>query len=145
MITTLVIWATASLIIQIIVLILLATAYVLKNQKKYRQHGITTTTAVILHLALIFAVMLPSLIGNFSSPGLVYTDLSVILTAIHAFLGAIDTVLGVWLVGTWHLNPDVGGCLQRKRFMLPTLTIWVVTILLGLVLYISFYATILLS
>ena len=61
--------ATASLIIQILVFGLLIYGYVLKKKLKFRQHGLTMLSAVILHAITIFGVMVPSFVGGFSHPG----------------------------------------------------------------------------
>lgn len=138
--------ATASLIIEMTVLALLTVGYVLRGRKKYREHGITMTIAVILHLVTIFSVMIPSLIESFfpqtgGSPGTInYADTNTIISLIHVALGITAASIGVWLVSSWHLRTDVSSCFPKKRFMLATLTIWVTAILLGIFLYISFWA-----
>jgi hypothetical protein len=54
--------ATTSLTIEIIVLSLLLYGYMLKRQLKFRRHGITMAVAVVLHLIMIFAIMIPSFV-----------------------------------------------------------------------------------
>ena len=66
-----------------------------------------------------------------------FTNLLVIVTLVHVALGTIAASLGVWLVGSWHLQTDVQKCFPRKRIMLPTITFWVTAIALGIVLYIA--------
>jgi uncharacterized membrane protein YozB (DUF420 family) len=138
--------ATASLVIEMTVLVLLAIGYILRGRKKYREHGIMMTTAVILHLVTIFSVMIPSLIEGFfpstgGFPGTIdYADPIVIISLVHVSLGIIAASIGVWLVTSWHLRTDVGSCFPKKRFMVATLTIWVIAILLGIALYLSFWA-----
>lgn len=134
--------ASISLIVQIAVLCLLSTGYILKNRKHYRGHGITMTTALILHLSTIFTVMVPSLLLGFTSPGIIdLTDINVILIIIHSLFGIAAASLAIWLVASWRLQANVGSCFKKKRFMLPTLTFWIVTVLLGITMYINFYAT----
>ncbi|MCW4019077.1 MAG: DUF420 domain-containing protein [Candidatus Bathyarchaeota archaeon] len=128
--------STISFIIQIVVLALLIGALILKNQKKFRQHGILMLTAVVLHLISIFVVMVPSLAAFFGSPdALSFADAYVSITAVHAFAGVISSVLGVWLVSAWHLQKDIQGCFRKKKVMDITFVLWLLSIVLGVILY----------
>jgi len=128
--------STISLGIQIVVLGLIIGAVFLKSQKKYRQHGIIMLSAVMLHILSILGVMVPSLGAFFSMPDFInYSDPLVIATLVHVSAGLIAAVLGVWLVGSWHLQKELGTCFRKKRVMDVTLTLWVLAILLGIVLY----------
>jgi uncharacterized membrane protein YozB (DUF420 family) len=133
--------ATISLSVQIVVLILLALGYSLKGKKMYRQHGMVMLTAVVLHIITILVVMVPSFASFFSAPGSIVFDLIVIVSLVHAALGVIAVILGIWLVASWRLRKDMQMCFAKKKIMLGTLTLWVTAILLGIFMYISFYAT----
>jgi len=132
--------ATISLAIEIAVLPLLLVAVMLKNRKKFRQHGITMTTSVILHLIAILTVMVPSFSNFFTHPGIV-VDALVMFSFVHVALGLAAATLGLWLVGSWHLKKDLRSCFAKRRIMKPTLTTWVVTVLLGATLYIVIWAS----
>jgi uncharacterized membrane protein YozB (DUF420 family) len=140
-----VILATVSLVVQIFVLALLIAGYVLKGRKNYRGHGITMTTAVILHIITILTVMAPSFSSFFSSPGTIVIDAIVIISFVHVALGLIAVALGIWLTASWHFKKDLQTCFSKKKVMKPTLTLWVTAILLGLTMYITFWAGTLLS
>jgi hypothetical protein len=133
--------ATISLSVQIVVLILLALGYSLKGKKMYRQHGMVMLTAVVLHIITILVVMVPSFASFFSAPGAIVFDLIVIVSLVHVALGVIAVILGIWLVASWRLRKDMQMCFAKKKIMLGTLTLWVTAILLGIFMYISFYAT----
>jgi uncharacterized membrane protein YozB (DUF420 family) len=137
--------ATISLAIQITVLVLLIIAWTLKNRKKFRQHGITMTTAVVLHIITILYVMIPSLYNFTSSPGAIALDLPVIITFIHVALGFITLALGIWLVTSWHFSTDLKTCFSNRKLMKPTIALWIIAILLGIVLYVSIWASLLLG
>jgi len=127
--------STVSLGIQIIVLGLLGSALFLKTQKKYRHHGIIMFSAVILHIISILAVMVRSF-AAFIGPGLVnFSDVLVMMALIHVSSGLVVALLGVWLVGSWHLKVDIQGCFRKKRVMDVTLILWMLTIALGIFLY----------
>jgi hypothetical protein len=126
--------STTSLVVQLIVLTLLIFAYLLKRAKKYRQHGITTTTAVALHLITILSWMVWSFLAIFPVD---FGSILHIITLAHVTLGVIAATLGVWLVSSWHLQADVQKCFARKRVMLTTLTLWLSAIALGIILYLA--------
>jgi len=129
--------ATLSLTIEFVVLGLLSLGYYIQRTKNYRLHGITMTSAVVLHLITIFSWMTWSFISYFSDSPVDYSNILVLITLAHVTLGIIAASLGVWLVASWHLQTDVQKCFPRKRIMLTTITLWVTAILLGIVLYIA--------
>ena len=130
--------ATLSLIIQLVVLGLLLGGYWLKRMKKFRQHGITMLTAVVLHAILIFTWMIPSFSSFFSTiESINYADALIIAILIHAFAGISAFVLGVWLVGSWHLKADIKPCFAKKNIMRVTITLWPTALVFGIILYLK--------
>jgi len=133
--------ATTSLAIEIVVLALLTIAVALKNRKKFRLHGILMTTSVVLHIITILTVMLPSFSIYLENMSTIVIDASLIIVFIHILLGLIAVGLGILLTASWHLKTDLQTCFANKKLMKPTLTIWVVAILLGIYVYIVAWAT----
>ncbi len=138
--------ATTSLTIQIIVLFLLLYGYLLKRQLKFRQHGIAMSAAVVLHLVVVFAIMIPSFVlavfPDFIVPNV--SGIISVVTLVHVVAGALAVSLGVWLVASWRFH-DLKGCFKKKRFMLLTITVWLVSLSFGIALYTIFYWAILMS
>ena len=138
--------ATASLIIQIVVLFLILYGYLLKKQQRFRQHGITMFSAVVLHLATMFGIMIPSfivaIVPDFIVPNAY--GLTSVVTLVMAVTGALAVSLGVWLVVSWRFR-DVKGCFSRKRIMLTTIIFWLVSLSFGIALYIILYWAFLMS
>jgi uncharacterized membrane protein YozB (DUF420 family) len=128
--------ATLSLFIELVVLGLLTFGYYAQRSKNYRRHGITMTSAVVLHLVTILGWMIWSL-SNFLGGSVDYGSLLVLAALGHVVLGAIAVSLGVWLVAAWHLQTNVQKCFPRKRFMIVTITTWATAITLGIILYIT--------
>ena len=127
--------STISLGIQIVVLALLIGAIFLKSKNKYRQHGIVMFSAVVLHIVSILAVMVPSF-RAYLGPGVInFSDIWAIVTFVHVSTGLIAVLVGIWLVGSWHLKTDIKQCFRKKRFMDVTLILWLLSILLGIMLY----------
>ncbi len=143
---SIVVLATISLAMQIGVLALLIPGYALKTRKSYRKHGITMSIAVILHLATILTVMIPSLISYLSSPGMLnFADPIVIISLFHASLGAVAASFGVWLAGSWHMQHNLTRCFANKRMMAPTLVVWITAISIGIYMYLTLYYTIIIG
>lgn len=131
---------TASLIIQIIVLFLLIFGYMLKRKLKFRQHGITMATAVVLHFSMVLYVMVPSLVYAIIPEHIVPFPLQMVslVTLIHVTLGTTSISLGVWIVASWRFRKNIQGCIRRKKFMLNTLTVWIASLVFGITLYALF-------
>jgi uncharacterized membrane protein YozB (DUF420 family) len=131
--------ATISLVTQIVVLVLLFGGIWLKGKKKYRQHGIMMFTAVVLHTVVILAWMIPTFSSLFSYP-ITLNPVNAFLVAIlvHAFMGIAAVILGIWLVASWRLQVDVKACFAKKKAMRVTLTLWLITLVLGIILYLKF-------
>ena len=130
--------ATVSLVIQMAVLVLLFAGIWLKGMKKFRQHGITMLTAVVLHTIVIVAWMIPSFNGFFSSPGSInLADMIVVTTLVHAFMGIAADLLGIWLVASWRLRVDMKTCFAKKSIMRVTITLWLIALVLGIILYLK--------
>jgi uncharacterized membrane protein YozB (DUF420 family) len=128
--------STISLSIEMVALCLLTSGYLLKRQKKYRHHALSMLSALALHIVAILLVMVPSLAAFFSVPSSVnFADILVIATLVHVFAGLLAAMLGVWLVGSWHLQESLQSCFRKKRVMDVTLSLWLLAIALGLVLY----------
>ncbi len=136
--------ATASLILQLIVLALLMFSFRLKQNLKFRMHGITMTAALSLHLTLIVAVMVPSFAVGLV-PKIIKSPASLIgsLTPLHAAAGAITAILGLWIVGSWRLKQSIKPCMLKKKYMKYIFTMWLISLSLGLILYFALYGSLL--
>jgi membrane-associated HD superfamily phosphohydrolase len=136
---------TASLALQIVVLLLLIVGYNYKRRMKFKQHGTILGLAVILHLVMIFAIMIPSfyfLIPAFLIPSAVLNTLVVL---IHAVSGTAAIIMGVYLIGVWGFRKDMKSCFRRKVPMRYTFIVWIVSLIFGILLYGIFYGPLLFS
>jgi uncharacterized membrane protein YozB (DUF420 family) len=130
--------ATISLVTQIVVPVLLFGGIWLKGKKKYRQHGIMMFTAVVLHTVVILAWMIPKFSSLLSSPSTLNpVDALMVAILVHAFMGIATVILGFWLVASWRLQVDVKACFAKKKAMRVTLTLWLITLVLGIILYLK--------
>lgn len=132
--------ATVSFVLQIIIPVLLFVSLGLKGKKKFREHGITMLIAVVLHSISIFAVMVPSFLVIPS------VDISAAVSAItyvHGIAGILAEVCGVWIVVSWRLRTSLQYCAPKKNLMRITLIAWLTALLLGILIYLHFYTTLL--
>ncbi|HLN89437.1 MAG TPA: hypothetical protein VK253_05165 [Candidatus Binatia bacterium] len=138
---------TMSLIVQIVVLSLLITGYILKRKLRFRLHGMVMATAVILHLSMISYVMIPSFALAVIKENIIPAPLGMIsiVSIIHVILGATGASLGVWIVVSWRFKKNIQGCIRRKKYMLKTLTVWVAALTFGIMLYALFIGPLLTS
>jgi uncharacterized membrane protein YozB (DUF420 family) len=127
-----------NLLLQLAILVVLILGFSFKRIRIYPKHGATMAIAVALHSISIFAIMLPSLLaltGSWVNP------LAVRLVVLpHAVLGSLVEILGVYLVLTWTLHHrEVKVCSRKKKFMKPTLILWLIELVIGICVYILFY------
>ena len=132
--------ATTNLIIQIFVLFLLLRGFLLKRQLKFRQHGVTMFVAVVLHLAMLFVIMIPSFVLAII-PDFIFPDIfgiTSVVTLVMVVTGALAVSFGVWLVASWRFH-DVKSCFTKKRFMRLAMVAWLISLFFGIALYIILY------
>ena len=138
--------ASVSLVFQVAVFILLLGGWMLKKMRLFRVHGVFMFVGVALHLFTIGILMGPSFFLAFipmvgSSP----LSLSLAVAIVHAGLGSIAAVLGVWIVGAWRLRRDLKYCIPMKKWMRRTFFVWSGALVLGFILYLSLFWNLLLG
>ena len=128
--------ATISFVIQLVILGLLLGGVWLKATKQFRQHGITMLTALVFHIVIVLAWMIPmfsSLFITHGSINLAHTITVIIL--VHAFAGISSIILGIWLVASWRLRANIKKCFAKKNVMCVTITLWLTALVIGIYLY----------
>jgi hypothetical protein len=127
-----------NLLLQLAILVVLIVGFSLKHSRIYPKHGATMAIAVALHSISIFAIMLPSLLALTGSWVNSFAVPLVVLP--HAVLGSLVEILGLYLVLTWALNHrEVKVCFGKKKFMKPTLILWLIELVIGICVYILLY------
>ena len=131
---------TAILAVQIVVLLLLVYGYLLKRKLKFRQHGFVMAVAVVLHLTMVFYVMIPSFVLAVIPDYTVPVPFSLVSVAgvIHGVLGATALSLGVSFVASWRFRKNLQGCFNKKKIMLKTMVVWIISLAFGIILYAVF-------
>ena len=120
---------TIALLIQIIVLALLIYGYWLFKKLLFQRHGKIMAWAVVLHLIVIFAIMIPSLVLAVIPEFIIRHTYGIvsIITLIHVPFGIIAVSFGVWFVIAWRFQ-GLKGCFNRKKLMLATMITWLVSL-----------------
>ena len=138
--------ATISLTIQIIVLFLLIYGYLLKRRLRFRQHGIVMFSAVVLHLLMVFAIMVPSFVLAIFPEFIVrnFYGVKSVVTLVMTGAGGVAVPLGIWLVVSWRFH-DLKDCFKKKRIMIATMSMWLISLSFGIALYIILYWAVLAS
>ena len=125
-----------NLILQIVIFIFLMGGLSFKQKGKFIQHGTMMLAAIILNMISFLLVMWPSFRGF---DVLSFDSTIKYVAFLHGVLGAIAEVLGVFLVASWGLRKSVAGCSQRKSVMRLTLTLWIISLFLGFLIYALLY------
>jgi hypothetical protein len=138
---------TASLAIQVVVLFLLVYGYLLKRRLKFRQHGITMSVAVFVHLTAVFVIMVPSFVRAVLPEYIVVRpfELASLVSLFHIVFGGLAVSLGIWRVASWRFRKNLAGCFNKKGFMRSTIIIWLAALGFGITLYTIFNWTILMG
>ena len=128
--------STVSLAFQLGVLALLIAGFGFKQHLRFRLHGFFMLTAVALHLIIIGVIMVPSFIA-------IYLEKPAILISLfapfHAAAGTTTAILGVWIVSGWRLRQTTKFCAPKRKFMLATFIMWLITLSLGVIFYFVLY------
>ena len=130
-----------NLLIQIVSFMVLLIGVIYKIKGEFKIHGFLMGLAVLLHFITFVVVMGPSFSGGIDFLTTSTADLGVQATWIHAITGGIAMILGIILVGLWIVNlSNTAGCVKRKRIMDITVLMWALSLIFGIVTYLSFYA-----
>ena len=101
------------------------------NKKNFIRHGYLTIAALLLHTTSVIIIMIYLAISGL----LTLADLPILNSStilLHSILGTAALVMGFIVVGFW-LSKPIGNmnCYRAKKLMLPTLIIWIMSLILG--------------
>jgi hypothetical protein len=132
-------WEVIFLILQAVFLFMLVLGVPLSkgagNKKTFIRHGYLTIAALMLHtISVIFIMIYLAVNGLLTLVDLPLINLITIIS--HSILGTVALVMGFVIVGFWVLKP-LGNmnCYRAKKLMLPTLIIWIISLVLGYIIY----------
>lgn len=125
-----------NLYFQIVFLAIVFVSLGLKQQKKFRLHGITMLAAVVLHLISVLPTMIPSYINLLPLVAGGTLNAAIIVFLIHGIIGVITIVLAVWIILTWRLRQSLKYCAPKKNMMRVTIILWALTFILAVIFYV---------
>jgi uncharacterized membrane protein YozB (DUF420 family) len=130
--------ALANLTLQTIVYFILILGYAIARKKRFQKHKKIMAAATLLNFISLFVVMLPvfySFVYGISLPTINSTNTLVI---VHHSIGLITLALAsVVILKSCSLIKNT------KLLMLTIFTLWSITYLLGVVIYLMFYTSLL--
>ena len=128
-----------NLLLQFIVIVLLIVGFY-GRKRKAKRHLVFMIVATVLEMATFLEFMGPIFFDNINFFFTAFTTPLVAAFLIHAFTGSAALVLAFVLIALWAVRgPSTASCYRRKRAMLWTTAIWVVSISMGVVGYILAY------
>jgi uncharacterized membrane protein YozB (DUF420 family) len=120
-----------NIVVQICILLLIALSLAFKKKRRYTWHGDIMLLAVIMNGLLLISHMGPSLIYLSDEPLFV-----TILGILHAGIGTVTEILGIWIAGTWaYGHSETKYCATKRKIMRTTLILWLATFGIGLLFY----------
>jgi uncharacterized membrane protein YozB (DUF420 family) len=133
--------AELNLPLQLAMAVALTAGMLLARRKRFRAHGWTQSTVLLLNLVAIAGVMAPSFHRQvmLRPPG-GWRDAYYVLPTVHASLGTLVELLGLYVAlvaGT--VLPERLRFRNYKLWMRTTLTLWWVVVLRGLGTYYVWY------
>jgi len=133
--------ADTNLVFQIVIFLFLAIGLLMaKAKRSFQKHGLIMGIAVGLHTISILIVMVPSLAASRGLFADLFASLALVVL-LHAILGSLVEVLGIYLVATWATNrKNVQACFKRKTAMRATVMLWLLELIIGVYTYILLYA-----
>ena len=131
--------AQINLAFQVAVFALLAGGFAFTRRRKTKAHAQVMLAAAVLNIVSFIAVMAPAL----SSVGV---GVSSSLAMLHGAVGGLTLLLSVWVVGVWLTTPltNVPARLRcygslNKKLMAAALVTWLVSLILGFLLYANLF------
>lgn len=125
-------------VLQIVITVLLLVSIGIKWRRRYFLHGLTMLAGVMLNLLSFVLIMFPSL-TRMEIINIQPLHAISIVTIFHSALGLVALILGIWLVASWHLKSSSKDCFKKKKLMRITTILWLVTLLIGFMLYYILY------
>lgn len=133
-----------NLVTQILILALLLISLRFKKKRNYVWHGNIMLVAVIISLVLLIMHMVPSLLGSIGKEVIdqPFAMLS-IATILHVIFGGTSLILGLRIVVPWAYlqGSRTEACYKRRRVMTSTFRAWILTLILGIMVFILHIAS----
>ncbi|MCL5949866.1 MAG: hypothetical protein M1490_05255 [Candidatus Bathyarchaeota archaeon] len=103
----------------------------INTKKNLKRHGILATVGLILQIVLILVTMVPAF-PEISGKILTLQPMYAFNTWLHIIAGSAAITSGIVYSGMWlAASSSAMGCTRAKKFMMPTLIVWIAAIITG--------------
>ena len=129
--------ATANLVVQLALIVLVLSAVYLARRGRVKRHCTIVRGAVVVQIIAILVVMLPSLLGyvaNVPPIPFLYPEL-----LIHHILGLV--LIAIFIYVNLEVEHIIRPVVKRKDAMRTALGVWLVAFALGIIIYLTVYYT----
>ena len=131
--------ASLNLIVQIAILSIVISGYVMKRKMRFIEHGTLMLIAVAMQSVSFLLVMGPALLIIVESGFVQRPLLLSIVTLVHAILGSTALATGIWITLSWHLQTSTTNCMKKRNIMRYLIITWILALILGITFYLLTY------
>ena len=102
------------------------------------RHGYLSVAGLALKIGTVVAAMLPPLLLEFPMELSEFSIFQLSFFAVKIALGILGTIMGLICIVPWLLkNREENSCVKVRRWMLPTLIVWIVAVVLGAIVHLG--------
>ncbi|HLN89092.1 MAG TPA: hypothetical protein VK253_03410 [Candidatus Binatia bacterium] len=102
------------------------------SRKTLLKHGYLSIAGFALKLATVFTAMIPDLLFEFPQELAKFSVFQTSFLAVKVTLGIAGTIMGFICLVPWLLkHREQNSCLKVKRWMMPTLIVWIIAVVFG--------------
>lgn len=127
------------LVFQFVILGILLVDYFYLQKKSIKKHGLVMGLAFLLNTILISVIMVPPFLEEVAEIAEHSLDFNGGLLWGHHILGLVAEILAGFLVLKWAIRSFDSTTCKGKKLMKVTYGIWILSIILGLVLFVLHY------
>ena len=96
------------------------------------RHGYLSILGFVFKLVTVFVAMIPPLLTEALPELREFSIFQVSFLGIKLALGIGGTVMGFICIVPWVIkHRDINACLKMKRWMWPTLVVWILAVIFG--------------
>ena len=127
--------ATANLVVQLALIVLVLSAVYLARRGRVKRHCTIVRGTVVVQIITIFAIMLPSLLGYVENvPPIPFLYLELL---VHHILGLV--LIAIFIYVNLEVEHVIRPVVKRKNVMRTALVVWLIAIALGINIYLTVY------
>ena len=108
------------------------------SSKVLLRHGYLSVAGLALKIGTVVAAMLPPLLLEFPMELSEFSIYQLSFFGVKIALGILGTIMGLICIVPWLLkNREENSCVKVRRWMLPTLIVWILAVVLGAIVHLG--------